>query len=190
MDWNQLPFLWTTWPQYGQGRPRTMLAKAPDRGMPVQHWALTIPALRRPWPRSRPGPCRTKLECPMATLFMLCGLPGSGKTSLAKRLEARGTDDELSEEIAQEQWQTAAAALQAGRDVVLDCQERDDIRARAAAIGASTRLVFLDLPKPELYRRLTMREWPSVSAEDLDRWSREFEVPGADENPERVIDTR
>jgi broad-specificity NMP kinase len=60
----------------------------------------------------------------MATLFMLCGLPGSGKTSLARRLEAhgalalslddwmvaRGTDDELSEEIAQEQWQTAAAA--------------------------------------------------------------------------------
>jgi predicted kinase len=145
----------------------------------------------------------------MATLFMLCGLPGSGKTSLARRLEAhgalalslddwmvaRGSDDELSEEIAREQWQTAAAALQAGRDVVLDWgfdsrQERDDIRARSAAIGASTRLVFLDLPKPELYRRLAMREWPSVSAEDLDRWSREFEVPGADENPERLEDTR
>ncbi len=145
----------------------------------------------------------------MATLFMLCGLPGSGKTSLAKRLEAhgalalslddwivaRGTDDELSEEVAQEQWQIAAEALKAGRDVVLDWgfdsrQERGDIRARAAAIGASARLVFLDLPKPELYRRLAMREWPSVSAEDLDRWSREFEVPGADENPERVMDTR
>jgi predicted kinase len=70
----------------------------------------------------------------MATLFMLCGLPGSGKTSLARRLEARGAlalslddwmvargaDDELSAEVAQEQWQTAAAALQAGRDVVLE----------------------------------------------------------------------
>jgi predicted kinase len=141
----------------------------------------------------------------MATLFMLCGLPGSGKTSLARRLEARGAlalslddwmvargaDDELSAEVAQEQWQTAAAALQAGRDVVLDWgfdsrQERDEIRARAAEIGAEARLLFLDLPKPELYRRLAMREWPSVSAEDLDRWSGEFEVPAPDENPERI----
>ncbi len=141
----------------------------------------------------------------MATLFMLCGLPGSGKTSLARRLEARGAlalslddwmvargaDDELSAEVAQEQWQTAAAALQAGRDVVLDWgfdsrQERDEIRARAAEIGAEARLLFLDLPKPELYRRLAMREWPSVSAEDLDRWSGEFEVPTPDENPERI----
>src|SRR5579871_3596329 len=121
------------------------------------------------------------------TLFMLCGLPGAGKTTLAKRFERAGarcfildeliasvgreaTEDELSEQIAEATWQHIADALDAGRDVVLDWGfdsrwERDQTRARATALGANVRLIFFDVPKSELSRRLASRAWPRVTNE-------------------------
>jgi predicted kinase len=84
----------------------------------------------------------------MATLFLTCGLPGSGKTTLAKRLEVehaalrltadewiralfgpttaaaevlRGeAPDERRAAVEAVQWQVAAHALARGVDVVLD----------------------------------------------------------------------
>ena len=60
----------------------------------------------------------------MATLFMLCGLPGSGKTSLAKRLEAHGaevstmTPDQLKIYVQQEQvkWKKVVQAAKLTAD--------------------------------------------------------------------------
>src|SRR6266516_452556 len=86
--------------------------RSPDPIEPDGHERCSEGALTRP--RASPS-APAHAGSTMATLFMLCGLPGSGKTSLARRLEAhgalalslddwmvaRGTDDELSEESAQ-----------------------------------------------------------------------------------------
>jgi hypothetical protein len=57
------------------------------------------------------------------------------------------------------------------------------VRAQSAAIGAETRLLFLDVPRSELDRRIARRTWPKVTNKSLDRWSSEFEVPDPDEYP-------
>jgi len=148
----------------------------------------------------------------MPTLFLICGLPGAGKTTLAKQLErerpalrftedewmerlfhaAYGHDNEKRETVKRVQWETAVRALRLGVDVVLDWgfwarSERDDWRARAAALGVRTELRFLDVPRDELLRRLAARNAAlppdtfHVDDAELDEWLLLFEPPTADE---------
>src|SRR6516225_7036882 len=144
------------------------------------------------------------------TLFLMCGLPGAGKTTLAKQLERdrralRFTPDDWIEtlgidpydqpkraDIEKLQWQLAQRALALGVDVVIDFgvwqrKEREEFRARAAALGARTELHFLDVAREELLARLATRETSPppgsfrVSAAQLDLYTTWFERPTADE---------
>lgn len=120
----------------------------------------------------------------MATLHLMVGLPCSGKTTLAKKLELersalRLTPDEwqigLFGQDAHEPehdarhgfiegmlWNIASRALQLGTNVILDYgfwarEEREDFRARAKRLGVSSEVHFLDVPAEELLRRLALR---------------------------------
>jgi predicted kinase len=114
----------------------------------------------------------------------MVGLPCSGKTTRAKQLEnevsaLRLTPDEwhvnlfghdaLDPEhdkrhglIEARLWQIAARALSLGMNIILDFgfwakEERDDFRSRAQQIGARSEIVFMDVDKEELMRRVKER---------------------------------
>jgi predicted kinase len=117
------------------------------------------------------------------TLFLTFGLPGSGKTTVARRLEQehaalRLTADEWLHElhptlsgdaldaerdpVERVQWRVAERVLAIGGNVVLDWglwarEERDHYRSRARSIGARVVLCVLDPPLAEIRRRLALR---------------------------------
>lgn len=120
----------------------------------------------------------------MATLHLMVGLPCSGKTTFAKKLEVEasairlnidewhiplfGQDaeepqhDARHSEIEAMLWNIARRALELGTNVILDfgCwarEEREEYRLRAKRLGARSELHFLNLPEEELLRRLAKR---------------------------------
>ena len=120
----------------------------------------------------------------MATLHLTVGLPCSGKTTLAKKLEhelsgLRLTPDEwhvglFGQDVEEPEhdtrhnfieamlWNIASRALELGMNVILDFgfwarEEREDYRLRAKRIGASSEVHFLDVPEEELLKRLAIR---------------------------------
>ncbi len=123
-------------------------------------------------------------EVTVATLHLMVGLPCSGKTTLAKKLEReqfalRLTTDEWHIQLFGQDagelehnarhsliemmlWNIARRALELGMNVILDFgfwarEEREDYRSRAKELGASSEVHFLDVPTDELMRRLTAR---------------------------------
>jgi predicted kinase len=146
----------------------------------------------------------------MATLHLICGLPGSGKSTLAKKIESEhsailltpdewmdrlygeGFDVENRNTVESIQWEIAQKALSLGVDVVLEFgfwskDERDRFRQRAAELGATTKIYFLDLPREELWRRLSERNEHlpphtfKVTEAQLDEWIARFETPTQEE---------
>ena len=120
----------------------------------------------------------------MATLHLMVGLPFSGKTTLAHKLELecsalRLTPDEwhvqlFGQDVAEPEhdarhnlieamlWNVASRALALGTNVILDYgfwarEEREDFRLRAKKLGASSEVHFLDVSEEELFRRLEVR---------------------------------
>ncbi len=120
----------------------------------------------------------------MATLYLMVGLPCSGKTTLAQTLEHElpalrltldewhihlfGQDAEEPEHDARHSlieailWNIASRALELGTNVILDYgfwarEEREDYRLRAKQLGASSEVHHLDVPEDELLRRLEKR---------------------------------
>src|SRR5664280_1472897 len=114
----------------------------------------------------------------------MVGLPCSGKTTLAQRLESEkaalrlspdewqvrlfGQDAEEPEHNARHGliegmlWEIARRALVLRTNVILDFgfwarEEREDFRLRAKQLGASSEVHFLDVPEDELMRRLAIR---------------------------------
>lgn len=123
-------------------------------------------------------------EDTIATLHLICGLPCSGKTTLAKQIEQehsalRLTPDEwiirlFGKDLSLEAldaarnpieavlWDLSARVLALGVDVVLDFgfwsrSERDTFRARATKLGARSELHFMDVSEEVLLTRLAAR---------------------------------
>jgi predicted kinase len=120
----------------------------------------------------------------IATLHLICGLPCSGKTTLAKTLERErsalrpapdewitrlyGADisgaalDSARAPVEAVLWDLAAQVPVLGLDVILEYgfwnrREREQFRTRAAKLGARSELHFTNAPEDELLRRLANR---------------------------------
>jgi predicted kinase len=114
---------------------------------------------------------------------MICGLPGAGKTTLARQLEQdvpalylnadvtlkalHCTEpgpamDALRDRVEVMLERVALRALELGVNVVLDNgfwarSQRDDLRQRVEGIGATAIVYYLDVPFDELWRRVELR---------------------------------
>jgi predicted kinase len=125
----------------------------------------------------------------VATVHLLCGLPGAGKTTVARRLEReqraiRFTLDEWmltlfdltpyeseytarADRVKELIWRTAQSVLALGHDVVLDwsqwsCAARETARQRAEALGADVLLHYVDVPLAVAEERLSERNANAV----------------------------
>ena len=145
-----------------------------------------------------------------ARLLLTCGLPGAGKTTIARRLAAdrnalRLTQDEwlialgsspwdapTREKLDRELWRLAQDVLRLGLSVVLDFGlwtriERDEMRSVARGLGVGVELHYIDVPTDELWRRIQARNseppWNSypIRRADFDEWLRMFQAPDAAE---------
>lgn len=140
---------------------------------------------------------------------MMCGLPGAGKTTLAKTLESEHSavrlcpDDwiltlledssdlvernRLREPVERLQWELGQRLLNLGQNVILENgfwsrEERQSFREAAQALGAEVKLEYLEVPLEELWRRLQSRSGTfTVTRQELEQWWKDFEPPQDDE---------
>ena len=139
-------------------------------------------------------------------LIIVCGLPGSGKTTLAQSLEAKlrairlSPDDwmdaiginlwdaEKRAHIEALQWAFGQRLLKLGVVVIIEWgtwarSERDKLRLGARALGACAELHFLSAPPDVLFERIERRalENPPIQREVVTQWLDSFEEPTKEE---------
>ena len=156
--------------------------------------------------RHNPFRDRAKGDHSTGKLIVVCGLPGAGKTTLAKRLEddlraIRFCPDEWMPVLGIAFWDEAARtrveALQGslgqrllalGHTVIIEWgtwgrSERDALRSGARALGAAVELRYLDAPLDVLFARIQRRdlEDPPITLDDLRQYAHVFQRPTPEE---------
>lgn len=145
-----------------------------------------------------------------ARLVLICGLPGSGKTTLARQLaqEVRAVrlspdewkhalgidyyDEEARVRLEARLWLLAQELLVLGQSVIMENgfwarEERDGLRLAGQTLGATVELHYLQAPVEELWRRLELRNKEfkpgavPINRSDLEKWAAQFEAPDAAE---------
>ena len=148
--------------------------------------------------------------CTQATLTLFCGLPGAGKTTLAKALEGQGrgvrictddwqqdlgvdsADDDFHERLQRLLYEHALALLATGCNVILEdglwrAVEREEKFRDARARGARIEFHVFDVPLDDLWSRLHHRNRAGAAGafpmtrEQLDAAWELFEPPSVAE---------
>lgn len=139
-------------------------------------------------------------------LIIVCGLPGSGKTTYARMLEGKlgGVrfcpdewmdalaidlyDEERRAKIEALQWKLGRELLALGLTVIIEWgtwgrSERDSLRLEARALGAAVELHYLSAPADVLFERVQRRamENPPITRDALAQWSEKIQIPTAEE---------
>jgi predicted kinase len=139
-------------------------------------------------------------------LIVVCGLPGSGKTTFAKHLETTLRairfsaddwlkalliniyDEEKRAKIESLQWELAQQLLANGQIVIIEWgtwgrSERDGLRLGARALGAAAEVHYLHASVDELFARIHRRamEDPPIERDAVERWFRQFQAPTPEE---------
>jgi predicted kinase len=144
---------------------------------------------------------------PQPRLVLLCGLPASGKTTLARELaDAYGAvrlnpdewelalgvdpfDEGFQTRLEAAFWELAQRLLVLGTSVVLEWgfwarSERDEKREAARTLGVAVELRFLDAPYEELVKRVADRHASgglAITETHMERYRGIFQPPTEDE---------
>jgi len=145
-----------------------------------------------------------------ARLVLICGLPASGKSTLARQLAPQlGAvrldkdewvarlghdvwDDDFRVRLEAQLWALTQELLAHGQSVILEWghwarAERDDKRLGARALGVGVELHYLHAPLRELMeraeRRTTSGEWTAapITRAHFETWATIFQPPDDDE---------
>ena len=140
------------------------------------------------------------------TLYVLCGLPASGKTTIAKQFEnelgvkrrsyddmPNANKDKESKEIAWKQWTNEILTdLQNGNDVICDSlsltrQSRIDLLFKFSNVSCNKILIVLQTPIEECKKRNKLRDKEEcVSDMDMHFFPMIFEQPNTDEGCDEI----
>ena len=142
--------------------------------------------------------------------MLICGLPASGKSTLARQLApkipavrlnkdewvtqlgADVWDDAFRVRIERQLWALAQELLAQGQSVILEWGhwarvERDEKRLGASSLGVGVELHFLDAPLDELIeradRRTALGEWTAspMNRAHFEEWATIFQPPDEEE---------